>query len=241
MTMLPLKALAIASIAAMSFAANAEGPVFTFTGGGAVLTFTRDSLAALNTAGVSVTGTAPATFDGAKINMTSDDSRVLWDSKFDITSMTGFGGFTLNSATTKGAQVVLSNITLDPGSATVYADAVTSSFSNSFGSYQGRTVTKLALFTGSLMGSTNIIDSDESVNFSIVNLKLTGAAVPELGNALGVPSFIQTALFPSINFGTITLNGQFEVAPSVPEPSTYLLMAAGLLGLMQAKRRRLVH
>lgn len=243
MTIKPLKALMIAAVAAVSCAAQASGPGYTFTDGGAVLTFTSDSLAALNTAGVGVTATAPATFDGAKITMTSDESRVIWNSNFDVTSMTGFGGFTLTSSTTKGAQVVLSNISLDPTSVTVYADVVTSSFSSNFGSYQGKTLSKLALFTGTAAGSTNILASGGNVSTSIGNLKLTSTAIPELGNALGVPTFIQQALFPSINFGTIALNGQFAAVPSVPEPSTFALMGMGigLISLVQARRRRLSH
>lgn len=241
MKMMPLKVLAIAAMAAMSCAANASGPGYTFAGGGAVLTFTNDSLAALNTAGVSVSATAPATFDGAKINMTSSDSGVLWSNSFDITSMTGSGGFTLSSATTKGAQVVLSNITLDPGALTVFADVATASFSNSFGAYQGKTISKMALFTGNATGNSNILASNGNLSFSINNLKLSSTAVPELGNALGVPTFIQSALFPSINFGTIALNAQFAKVASVPEPSTYLLMGLGLFAITQVSRRRSMH
>lgn len=217
--------------------AHASGPDYIFADGGAVLSFTSDSLSALNTAGVTVTAALPATFDGSKITMTSDDQNVVWNSNYDITSMTGFGGFTLTSSTTKGAQVVLTNITLDPTISTVFADVVTSSFSNAFGSYKAKSIAHMALFTGSLAGNSNIEASSGNVSLSVQDLKLASVAIPELGNALGVPSFIQQALFPSINFGKISLNGTFVAAP-VPEPSTYMLLGAGLLALTQVKRRR---
>lgn len=234
------KALAAAAIAAMSCTAHASGPDYTFAGGGAVLTFTSNSLSALNIAGLTVTASAPATFDGAQITMTSDDSRVTWDSNYDITSMIGFGGFTVTSNTTQGAQIVLSNIQLDPRSVTVYADATTSSFSTAFDSYQGKTISHLALFTGDLTGNPNILASGGDVGLSIQNLTLTSTSIPEFGNALGVPSFIQQALFPAINFGQITLEGTFTAA-QVPEPSTYALMGIGLIGVMTARRRKLAH
>ncbi len=232
------KPLLAALAAALSCAAHASGPGYTFTDGSGILTFTSNSLAALNTAGVTVTAAAPASFDGSKITMTSDDAHVVWNDKFDIQSMTGYGGFTLTSSTTKGAQVVLTNIQLDPTAAIVYADAVTSSFSNSFGAYQGKTISHMALFSGNLVGSSNIVASGGNVNTAIQNLALSSVSIPELGNALGVPTFIQQALFPSINFGQIALVGTFKPTVAVPEPSTYALMGIGLVGLTLTQRRR---
>lgn len=238
MKKLRLNMLACVAAASLAQGAHAAGPDYEFTGGGAVLTFTSDSLAALNTAGVTVGAIAPATFDGSKINLSSNNDLVKWNAAYDVTSLTGIGGFKLTSSTTAGAQVQLSNVNLDVASGTIYADVVTNSFTNAFGSYTGKTVTGLALFTGSLVGSTNIVESNLVVNTTLKDLKLTATAIPTLGDALGVPGFIQTALFPSLNFGQTALTGNFAALPAVPEPSTWALMGVGLLGLSAVARRR---
>lgn len=227
--------LACLAAASMASGAHAAGPGYEFKSGGAVLTFTTNSLAALNTAGVTVGALAPATFDGSKITLSSNNDLVQWNAAYDVTSLTGIGGFKLTSSTTAGAQVQLSNVSLDVASGTIYADVVTSSFSSPFGNYTGKTVTGLALFTGTLVGDTNIVSSNLNVNTTLNDLKLTATAIPTLGDALGVPSFIQQALFPSLNFGQTALTGVF--AP-VPEPSTWALMVAGLVGVGAVTRRR---
>ena len=230
--------MAVCAVAAsLATGAYAAGPGYDFVDGGAVLTFTKDSLAALNTAGVTVSAVAPATFDGSQITLTSNSSLVNWDAAYNVTTMTGLGGFRLTSSTTQGAKVDLSNVTMD-ASGTVYADVVTNSFSNSFGSYTGKSVNHMALFTGALSGDTNIASSNNHVSVTLKDLKLTSTAIPTLGDALGVPAFIQTALFPSLNFGQTTLTGNFAPTPAIPEPSTWGLSLLGLVGVSAVTRRR---
>lgn len=234
MKQLHWKMMACAMAATMASAAHAGGPDFLFEEGGAVLVFTPDSLAALNTAGVSVSAVAPATFDGSKITMTSNDALVTWDDSYNVTSLTGEGGFRLTSITTKGAQVDLTNVTMD-SSGMVYADVVTSSFTSPFGNYTGKTVSHMPLYSGTLVGNTNIVTSNLVVTNTLNDLTLTATAIPTLGDALGVPTFIQQVLFPSLNFGQVTLTGTF--AP-VPEPSTWALMGCGLLAAAAAASAR---
>lgn len=51
--------------------------------------------------------------------------------------------------------------------------------------------------------------------------------------------YTKTATYDLLGGADLTLSGQYETfAPAIPEPSTYLLMIAGLLGLWTITRRR---
>lgn len=219
-------------------AAFASGPDHIFVDGGATLTFTPTSLQTLGIAGVTVTGIAPATFDGSKITMVSEDSLVNWDASYNLQSLEGLGGFRLTSSTVKGAQVDITKVVMDVTSGTIYVDAKTYDYTSVFGNYKGGTFAGLALFKGTASGSAfNIEATQGQVSGSLLDLKLTAGAIPVLGDALGVPQGIQAALFPTLNFGRVDLRGTFIQSP-VPEPSTYALVAVGALVLAGAARRR---
>lgn len=230
-------ALALAT-SLMSSMAFASGAGYAFTDGGAVLTFTPTSLQTLGIAGVSVSALAPASFDGSKITIGSNDSLVNWNANFDLNAFAGLGGFRLSSSTVNGARADLSNISMDAKTGTIYVDAVTQSFTSAYGNYQGVTVKALPLFSSTLVGNTNIKSSNGSVQVLLNDLKLTSESIPLLGNALGVPQGIQAALFPTLNFGKVDLKGTFAATPAVPEPSTFALLTLGLAGVGAAARRR---
>lgn len=230
-------ALALAG-SLMASAAFASGPGYSVTSANAVLTFTPTSLQTLAIAGVAVSGLAPATFDGSKILIGSNDGLVNWNSSFQLTGFNGQGGFRLSSSTVNGARVDLSNIAMDPATGTIYVDAVTQSFNSAFGNYQGTSVKAAPLFSGTLVGGTNILAGNGNVSFSLNDLKLTASAIPLLGDALGVPQGIQAALFPTLNFGKVDLKASFSAAPAVPEPSTFALLALGLAGVTAVARKR---
>lgn len=231
------RALALFGALAAS-TAFASGPDYKFVSGGATLSFTSSSLQTLGIAGVTVTGIAPATFDGSKITMTSQDSLVGWNASHDVQSLGGLGGFRLTSSTVQGAKVDITNVRFDLPSDTIFVDAKTYDYSSAFGSYQGSNFAGLALFKGvKSNASYNIAATNGQVSGSLLDLKLSAGAIPVLGDALGVPQSIQQALFPTLNFGRVDLRGTF-VPSSVPEPSTYALFALGGLALAGAARRK---
>jgi hypothetical protein len=230
----------VVAAAAMLGAASAMagGPGYTFDSGAAQLTFLDSALSTLGVAGISVSATAPAVYEAPKISLVPATDGVSWNSNYDITTMTAAGGFVLNSSTVPGARVDLSNISLDLASKTVYVDAVTQSWTNALGkSYAGQTFNHLALFTGTLNGQTNIKAGNGEISSSLNDLFLGAAAIPALGDALGVPTNVQKILFPTLNFGATTLQGKFT--PAVPEPSTTLLSVLGMVGVTAVTRRKL--
>ncbi len=84
-----------------------------------------------------------------------------------------------------------------------------------------------------------------SVNLSLGNLRLTDSGANSFADGLKLPSYL-SPLFTQINFGTIeaTIRPWFRPAapkaPSVPEPSTWLLMGLGLTALQAARRPKSV-
>ena len=231
------RALALFGALAAS-TAFASGPDYKFVDGGATLSFTPSSLQTLGIAGVTVTGLAPATFDGSKITMTSQDSLVEWNARYDLETLRGLGGFGLTSSTVQGAKVDITNIRFDLPSSTIFVDAKTYDYNSAFGNYKGGTFADLALFKGTISNAMlNIAASQGQVSGSFLDLKLASGAIPVLGDALGVPQSIQQALFPTLNFGRVDLRGTFVPSP-VPEPATYALFALGGVALAGAARRK---
>jgi PEP-CTERM motif len=87
-----------------------------------------------------------------------------------------------------------------------------------------------------------------TMNQTLGNLTLKSGANTALGSALGLSSAAQAA-FGNTNFGTVTIDittvsrkaistKAFTPANMVPEPSTYALMALGLVGIGFAARRK---
>gem|GEM_PF-814426 len=80
----------------------------------------------------------------------------------------------------------------------------------------------------------------ESLNL-ISGLSITTAGFDFFKNSLGLAGAGITALQGVDDYGTVTSTLKFsvrEVTPAVPEPSTYAMMAIGLVGLGFAARRR---
>jgi len=78
-------------------------------------------------------------------------------------------------------------------------------------------------------------------NNVISGLSITQAGFDFFKNSLGLGATGLSALSAVTDYGSVTSNLKFsvrEVTPAVPEPSTYAMMAIGLVGLGFAARRR---
>ena len=76
---------------------------------------------------------------------------------------------------------------------------------------------------------------------TISGLSVTTAGFNFFSQSLGLLSTGVNALAAVSDYGTVQSSLKFsvrEVTPAIPEPSTYALMAIGLVGIAAAARRR---
>lgn len=233
------KSAVAVAIAALAYTPTAFAANYTLTSGSALVVFSTNALQTLLAAGVSIAGTAPAVYTAPTLTFTASDSGIGYGANNTVTSATANGGLKLSSSTVAGAQILLNNIKIDT-SGNVFADGVTSSWTNpTLGSYTGISFSNLNLFTSTLTGNTNIATGNGSIALNLANLKFASPAIPVLGNALGVPAFLQAAIFPTLDVGTASVNASFSLnAPAVPEASTWAMFGLGLAALGALGRRR---
>ncbi|MDE2434542.1 MAG: PEP-CTERM sorting domain-containing protein, partial [Burkholderiales bacterium] len=84
-----------------------------------------------------------------------------------------------------------------------------------------------------ITGATNVAAGTSLTALS--GLKITTAGFTAFSTALGLTSIGQGALAGVTDFGAISSS---LTATAVPEPSTYALMALGLVGISVVARRR---
>lgn len=219
----------------------------TFTGGSGTLVFSSGLISALNVGSVDVSQYGPSS-----VTITRNDAGTIYKTVSAAAPMTSvlmdgnqiIGAKTIGGATqtspikeeiSTGGFITVTNLEVDSVGKKVYADIIGG---NGVGSLSRYYLWDIATITGS-----GAITGEGTYTETFAGLKMNAPAFTMFNTALGLLETGQDAL-ASVNgkvagFGKIESTYTFAAAtPAVPEPSTYLLMGLGLVGISMVARRR---
>jgi hypothetical protein len=213
-----LKRVLLAAAAALSLPAAAVP--YDVTGGSALLTFSDQAVSTLSLISVSVSpsGDASTVTPGRAFSFPVTDGAIAGNALTSVQTDPG-AGVTLSKG---DMAITLNDFRVDVVAKTLFGDVTIG----------GSTTQDTALYN-----LTSLVeDATDPLNrkLNISGMFLTASAVKTLGDALGVPAFLQ-GVVGEVDFGT--LNSTVVAAP-IPEPSTYLMLGVGLAGIAALKRRR---
>lgn len=242
-------AFVAAGAASAATTVNVGGNVsdsLTFTGGSGTLVFSTGLLSALNVGSVgvtqygdaSVTITRKASGSYASVSAAAPMTAVIMDGS-NIVGARTLGGATQTSPVKEdisdGGFISVYNLEVDAVAKRVYADI---KGGNGVGD-----LTRYHLWDITTITGDGAVTGPGSVVQTFGGLKMNDTAMNMFNTALALLPTGADAL-ASVNtkvdgFGKIESIHNFAAAtPAVPEPSTYLLMGLGLVGISMVARRR---
>jgi len=227
---------------------------FDFSGlsGSGTLTFSSTLIGALNAGGVQVAQVDPAIVTTTTTTPTSSKYKTVTaaapvtslNASFNGTSLAvntvGTAGGALQTAvddgfTTTGGSLAITNLKVDLNAKKVFATLVGANgvgTINNLDLWDIATVSGATSFTvpagGGVLTSTNTLSG----------LKINANAFSLFSQALGLTAAGNNALATVTDFGSISSSISLTATPAVPEPSTYLMMVAGLAAVGMTARRR---
>jgi hypothetical protein len=236
-------AASLASAASVTVASNTAYNGLSFSGSGA-LTFSADLLGALDTGKITVANYGSATTtvakdsDGYYTNVSA--AAPITSLTIDSSSMAVLGAATSGGATqtapvlrsvSSGGSLTVTDLNVDLANKKVYATLI--------GANGVGTVNNVYLWDiGSITGATSVTGAG-TFTTTLSHLSITTDGFNKFTQALGLLTLGKSALSGVTDFGVITSTITAQAVPtgSVPEPSTYVLMGLGLVGMSLVRRR----
>lgn len=217
------------------------------------LVFSSSLIGALNAGGVVVESAAPAVVT-SKLNAKGTAYTAI-TAAAPVTSLSGsFDGSTVSIAsvgtqggalltseadgfTTTGGSLSITNLKVDLGTKSVYATLVGG---NGVGTLNNYLLWNYSTLTGAT--SFAAVAGTTTSNNTLSGLTITSAAFETFATSLGLTTAGRNAMASITDYGSISssisvLATKNASTPAVPEPSTYLLMGLGLVGIAAVSKR----
>jgi hypothetical protein len=222
--------------------------------GGGTLTFSDTLIGALETGGIVMTAVAPATVTqtttdaGTQISAAAPIQSLSGDfdastALFSATQVATKGGALMTAAkknfATNTGSLSLTNLTVDIASKSIFGDLLGGNGVGAKDDVHIWTYTDIA-------GATVLPATAGTI---VANNKLTGLVITEnafnlFATSLGLTTGGKAAMSSITDYGVMDALIQVDVkvpggvvTPTVPEPSTYVMMGLGLVGLAFASKR----
>ncbi|MFT3855958.1 MAG: PEP-CTERM sorting domain-containing protein [Aquabacterium sp.] len=257
------KALVLASAFAAAGAAQAVTATVTlYTGdtagvdgyemsnlhGGGSLEFSDLLVGALNIANISTAAVSPSVLTDADVMSVSAPIQSLTGSfntdtaMFTATKVGTLGGATMtalgklpsgkNNAATTGGSLSLTNIKVDLTTSSIYA---TLTGANGVGTRNNQLIWNYGAIEGAttfaaVQGTTHAVNK-------LSQLTITTEAFDLFAQSLGLTAFGKSSMAGITDYGVMNATIDVDVKTPVPEPTTYMMMGLGLVGLAFASKR----